>query len=50
MTAVQNPRTEAGPPAIKPGGGAVRGWFGRLPWPARAALIVLFVVLAYLLP
>jgi branched-chain amino acid transport system permease protein len=35
--------------AVKRGSG-VRGWFGRLPWPARAAVILVFVALAYLLP
>jgi branched-chain amino acid transport system permease protein len=30
--------------------GGVRGWFGRQPWPVRAVVIALVVVLAYLLP
>jgi branched-chain amino acid transport system permease protein len=28
----------------------VRGWFGRQPWPVRAVFVLIFVVLAYLLP
>ena len=32
------------------GSGGVRGWFGRLPWPVRAVMVVAFAVLAYLLP
>jgi branched-chain amino acid transport system permease protein len=31
-------------------GDRIRGWFGQLPWAARAATIALVVVLAYLLP
>jgi branched-chain amino acid transport system permease protein len=30
--------------------GGVRGWFGRLPWPLRALIILAVVVLAYLSP
>src|SRR5215213_2662380 len=32
------------------GSGGVRGWFGRLPWPIRAVIIVVLAVLVYLLP
>src|SRR5919206_948376 len=32
------------------GAGGVRGWFGRLPWPVRAGIIIVFAILAYLLP
>jgi branched-chain amino acid transport system permease protein len=30
--------------------GGTRGWFARQPWPVRAVLILVFAVLAYLLP
>jgi branched-chain amino acid transport system permease protein len=37
-------------PAKRPGGGGIRGRFGQLPWPARAAVLLVLVLLAYLLP
>ena len=46
-------KKEPAAPAAKPGwraSGGVRGRFAQLPWWARAILIAVFVVLAYLLP
>jgi branched-chain amino acid transport system permease protein len=37
-------------PAPKANGGSLRGWFGRLPWPVRALLLLVFAAMAYLLP
>jgi branched-chain amino acid transport system permease protein len=50
MTAVQNPQSTDTPPARRPPGSGLRGRFGQLPWPARTAIILVAVVLAYLLP
>jgi len=49
MTAVEKEQAVQAPPERRPGGG-LRGRFGRLPWPARTAIIVGCVVLAYGLP
>jgi branched-chain amino acid transport system permease protein len=53
MTAVENPPAVETPPPPPPGrssGIGLRGRFGRLPWPARAVIILAVLVLAYLLP
>jgi branched-chain amino acid transport system permease protein len=49
MTTVDR-QDKAGTPPPRRRGGGVRGRFAQLPWPARTALIVMFAVLAYLLP
>jgi len=46
-TAVQSPPVV---PAAVVRRATVRGWMARQPWPVRAGLILVFVVLAYLLP
>jgi branched-chain amino acid transport system permease protein len=50
MTAVQDPQSTGAPPARRPASRGPRGWFGRLPWPARAAVVLVVAALAYLLP
>jgi branched-chain amino acid transport system permease protein len=50
MTTVDRQDKAEAPPARRPGGSRLRGRFGQLPWPARAAILVAFAVLAYLLP
>jgi branched-chain amino acid transport system permease protein len=50
MTTVQKPETLTTPPSSRRSRGGVRGWFGRLPWPARTGIILVCLVLAYLLP
>jgi branched-chain amino acid transport system permease protein len=51
MTTTQTPKAETATAANGwRSGGGVRGWFGRLPAPARWAIIVVVAVLAYLLP
>jgi len=48
MTTVDNPPATSTVAAAR--NGRLRGWFGRLPWPARTAIILVVLVLAYLLP
>ncbi len=48
MTTVDNP--PATNTVVAARNGRLRGWFGRLPWPARTAIILVVLVLAYLLP
>ena len=50
MTVVENQPTAQEPVPHKTNGRALRGWFSRLPWPARLAVILVVTVLAYLLP
>ncbi len=50
MTTVQKPEKLTTPPRARRANGGVRGWFGRLPWPARTGIILACIVLAYLLP
>jgi branched-chain amino acid transport system permease protein len=50
MTTVDRQDKAEAPRAWRPSGPRLRGRFARLPWPARTALLVVFAVLAYLLP
>jgi branched-chain amino acid transport system permease protein len=47
MTVLQEPKAV---PEAEVKRASVRGRFAQLPWPARAVLVLVFVVLAYLLP
>jgi branched-chain amino acid transport system permease protein len=53
MTALENQQTaDRLPQGRRPNGGArgLRGWFGRLAWPVRAAILIGVVIAAYLMP
>jgi branched-chain amino acid transport system permease protein len=50
MTAVENQQAPDRLPEAPPTNRSLRGWLGRQPWPVRVLVVVLFAVLAYLLP